>query len=113
MKQCTKFYVGGQWVEPHGQRTLDVINPATEQAVGTVRMGDATDVDAAVAAAKAAFATYSQSTREERIALLESIQAAYQRRYADMVAAISTEMGAPLTRETCGTTTPRRGVMRI
>jgi aldehyde dehydrogenase (NAD+) len=96
MKQCTKFYVGGHWVEPHGQRTLDVINPATEQAVGTVRMGDATDVDAAVAAAKAAFATYSQSTREERIALLESIQAAYQRRYADMVAAISTEMGAPL-----------------
>ena len=96
MKQCTKFYVGGQWVEPHGQRTLDVINPATEQAVGAVRMGDAEDVDAAVAAAKAAFATYSQSTREERIALLESVQAAYQRRYADMVAAISTEMGAPL-----------------
>jgi aldehyde dehydrogenase (NAD+) len=96
MKQCTQFYVGGQWIEPHGRRTLDVINPATEQAVGTIRMGDAQDVDAAVAAARAAFATYSKSTRDERIALLESIQAGYQRRYGDMAVAISTEMGAPL-----------------
>ena len=96
MKQCTKCYLDRRWGEPHGQRTRDVINPATEQAVGTVRMGDANDVDAAVAAARAAFPIYSQSTREARIALLESVQTASQHRFADMVAAISAEMGAPL-----------------
>lgn len=92
MDQCMKFYVDGQWIEPHGQQVRDIINPATEQTIGTIRMGDAADVNRAVAAAKAAFATYSKSTRAERIALLEAILAVYQRRYAEMVKAISSEM---------------------
>jgi aldehyde dehydrogenase (NAD+) len=95
MKQCTKFYLDGRWVDPHGQLTLDVINPATEQAVGTVRMGDASDVDAAVAAATAAFPSYSRTSREERMELIAAILAAYQSRYAEMVETISAEMGAP------------------
>jgi aldehyde dehydrogenase (NAD+) len=93
--QCTKFYIGGQWVEPHGQRVQDVVNPANERVIGCVRMGDAADVDRAVAAAKGAFASYANSTRAERIALLESVLAVYQRRYGEMAQAISSEMGAP------------------
>jgi aldehyde dehydrogenase (NAD+) len=96
MKSCTKFYIDGQWVEPHGTRVLDVINPATERPLGSIRLGDEVDVDRAVAAARAAFPAYAQTTREQRIALLESILAAYQRRYAEMVETISSEMGAPL-----------------
>lgn len=96
MDQCTKFYVAGQWIEPHGQQVRDIINPATEQAIGKIRMGDADDINRAVSAAKAAFVTYSKSTRAERIALLEAILAVYQRRYAEMVKVISSEMGAPM-----------------
>ena len=96
MPDALKFYIDGAWVEPHGKRRLPVINPATEQSLGEVALGDGTDVDRAVAAARAAFATYSRSSREERIALLEGILAEYQRRYAEMVATISSEMGAPI-----------------
>jgi aldehyde dehydrogenase (NAD+) len=96
MQSCTRFYIDGQWVEPHGTRVLDVINPATERPLGTIRLGDAVDVDRAVAAARAAFPAYAQTTREQRIALLEAVLAAYQGRYAEMVETISSEMGAPL-----------------
>ena len=96
MPNALKFYIDGAWVDPHGAGRLEVINPATEQPIGEVALGDATDVDRAVAAARAAFGTYSQTSREERIALLERVLAEYQRRYADMVATISAEMGAPV-----------------
>lgn len=96
MKQCTRFYIAGAWVEPKGRRTMEIINPATEKPIGTLALGDAADVDAAVNAAQSAFATWSRTTREERIGVLEAIAAAYQRRYPEMVAAISSEMGAPL-----------------
>ena len=91
-----KFYINGAWVEPSEPRTVDVINPATEAVLGQVSIGSAKDVDAAVAAARAAFPSYSKTTREERMALIEKIIAAYKKRFNEMGAIISAEMGAPL-----------------
>ena len=91
-----QFYVDGAWVAPAETITQAVINPATETKIGDVAMGSAKDVDRAVAAARAAFATYSTTTREERMALLAKILDAYKKRMNDIGAAISSEMGAPL-----------------
>ena len=96
MSNQTKFYINGEWVEPSTTDTLDVINPATEQAIGPVAMGGLADVDRAVDAAAGAFETFSQSSKEDRVALLERIIAAYMGRMDEVAAAISEEMGAPL-----------------
>jgi len=96
MRDYLKFYIDGKWVDPATPKTLAVINPATEQPAGHIAMGSAVDVDRAVKAARAAFASYSQTSVAERVALLEAIIAEYQMRYADMAAAITEEMGAPV-----------------
>jgi len=90
-----QFYINGAWVDPVAPNSIDVINPATESAAGRISMGSAADVDRAVKAARAAFAGYSQTSVDERVALLERIIVEYQKRYADMAAAITEEMGAP------------------
>ena len=92
-----KFYIDGAWVDPVERRTLDVINPATEQPVAQISLGGAADVDRAVKAARAAFPAYSRTSKAERIALLERIIEAYKARYDDIARAISQEMGAPTT----------------
>ena len=92
-----KFYIDGAWVAPVEMRTIDVINPATEAVIGQIPLGSAADVDRAVAAARAAFPAYAATSREERMALLQRIIDVYKRRFAEMGAAISEEMGAPLT----------------
>ena len=76
MDHVKEFYIGGKWVAPLTSDTLDVINPATEQPIESIAMGGSEDVDAAVAAAKAAFETFSLTTKDERLALLDSIIAA-------------------------------------
>ena len=96
MTDHLKFYIDGQWVEPHGKGTLEVINPATEEPIGRIALGDATDVDRAVAAARKAFETFSRTSREERLALLEKILAVYKERVGELAAAVSQEMGAPI-----------------
>ena len=95
MSNRLKFYINGEWVAPSTADTLDVINPATEQSAGQIAMGGVADVDAAVAAAKAAFPSYSQTTKAERMELLAAIIAKYQERMGDIAAAITEEMGAP------------------
>ncbi|GGJ07299.1 aldehyde dehydrogenase family protein [Halopseudomonas pertucinogena] len=95
MSHEKQFYINGQWAEPSTTDTVDVINPATEKVVATIALGGKADVDAAVAAARKAFETYSQTSREERIALLERILEVYQRRSAEFAEAITLEMGAP------------------
>lgn len=95
MKDYLKFYINGQWVDPAQPKTLDVINPANEEPFARISMGSAADVDKAVAAAKAAFPKFSMTSKKERIELLQSIMAVYQKRYADIAAAITAEMGAP------------------
>jgi aldehyde dehydrogenase (NAD+) len=95
MRDYLKFYIDGQWVDPAVPRTLDVINPATEAVAGRISIGSAADADRAVQAARRAFDSYSQTTVATRVALLEAVIAEYQKRYADMAAAITEEMGAP------------------
>ena len=97
MQRCEQFYINGQWVDPVERRTLEVINPATEQPIATIALGSAADVDKACTAARAAFPAYSRTSRAERIALLERIIAGYQARYGEFAAVISQEMGAPIT----------------
>ena len=96
MKECTQFYIDGRWVDPSEPRTLDVIDPATEQPIARIALGGQKDVDLAVQAARRAFETWSRTTKEERIALLQRIMASYQKRYDEIAETISREMGAPI-----------------
>eukprot|EP00903_Cladosiphon_okamuranus_P002754 g2752.t1 len=95
MKEYLQFYINGEWVDPVEPRTLDVENPATEEPFATISLGSAADVDKAVAAAKAAFPTFSQTSVEYRADLLDKITAGIQARMGDMAEAITDEMGAP------------------
>lgn len=96
MHNTEQFYIDGQWVAPLGEQRFTVINPATEQGVAELAMGNAADVDRAVAAARAAFDSWSETTVETRAALLEKLIAIYQRRYEEIAQAMSLEMGAPI-----------------
>ena len=97
MKVCEEFYINGEWVKPvNGLKTLDVINPATEEVFGRIALGDKDDVDAAVEAAYSAFETFGFSSVEERISLLEKIREVYQGKYDEIAETISSEMGAPI-----------------
>ncbi|SEM15853.1 aldehyde dehydrogenase (NAD+) [Syntrophus gentianae] len=95
MRNHRTFYIGGQWVEPSGNRTFDVINPATEELAGRICLGGKEDVDRAVLAARKAFQSFSRTSREERMALLERIAAGIQQRCDELSVAITEEMGAP------------------
>jgi aldehyde dehydrogenase (NAD+) len=97
MQDLTKFYIGGQWVDPLSTETLPVLNPATEARIGTVAMGNAQDVDRAVAAAKAAFVNFSTTSKSDRLDLLHRLKAATERRFEDLAQAMRMEMGAPIT----------------
>jgi aldehyde dehydrogenase (NAD+) len=96
---AAQFYIDGAWVAPVAATPahLDVINPATEEVLGQVAIGTPADVDRAVAAARAAFVTFSQTSVDERLALLGRIVEVYKRRFNEMGEAISDEMGAPLS----------------
>lgn len=97
MRHYQQFYINGEWVNPSQESPFDVINPATEEVCAQISLGGQADVDAAVAAAKTAFKTWSLTSKDERVAILEAIIAEYKNRYNDMAAAISEEMGAPVT----------------
>ena len=95
MRDCRQFYIDGAWIEAEGRPVIDVINPATEGVAGVVAIGTVQDVDRAVAAARTAFPSWSQTSVEERLAVLDRVIEAYQARYADLAAAVTEEMGAP------------------
>ena len=95
MRVYDKFYINGEWVDPVTPKSLDVINPATEQVCATISIGSAADVDKAAAAARAAFTSFGRTSREERIEILAALVEVYQKRYNDIADAISEEMGAP------------------
>jgi aldehyde dehydrogenase (NAD+) len=95
MREYLKFYIGGQWTDPAELRTMDTVNPATEQVCGKVAVGSAADVDRAVAAARRAFATWSVTSVKERAEVLRCVLEAYQKRAGDLAAALTEEMGAP------------------
>lgn len=95
MREYLKFYIDGQWVDPVEPKTADVINPATEEVSGRIAMGSVADVEKAVAAARRAFPSWSQTSVADRLAILEALKAEYERRQVELGEAITEEMGAP------------------
>jgi aldehyde dehydrogenase (NAD+) len=97
MESYKQNYIGGQWVDSIGGTPHQVINPATEEPVTEIVLGTAADVDAAVATARQAFKTYSQTTREQRLELLGRIVEEYKKRMPDIAKSMAAEMGAPVS----------------
>lgn len=97
LRSLQSFYINGSWVSPiSGGRLHEVINPADGSISGTLLFGDELDVVSAIEAAHKAFESYSKTSLDARVALLERIAAIYERRLNDMAEAITLEMGAPL-----------------
>lgn len=97
MQTETRFYIDGQWTDRPDAPRIAVLNPATEQVIGHVAAGSAADVDLAVAAARRAFASFSRTTVEERLALLARIRDLLEERAEAFAQAIVAEMGAAIT----------------
>lgn len=97
MENAHKFYIDGKWVEPAGGTTSDLIDPATEKVYATVAMGSAEDIDRAVKAARRAFSTYSLTTVEERIELLQKIEKAFVKREREISKTVTQEVGMPIS----------------
>lgn len=97
MRERLQHYIDGKWVHSEGGQRHEVINPATEEPCCAITLGTRADVDKAVAAARRAFASYSQTTREERLALLTRIVDELKKRGPELAAAMSEEMGAPIS----------------
>ena len=96
MKEKLQFYINGAWVESDSSERIEVINPANEELVGHVTAGTAADIDKAVQAANKAFKTYQDTSKEDRIEILNNIITEYENRYDDFVQTITEEMGAPI-----------------
>ena len=97
MDHARQFFINGAWVEALGTETLPVVNPATEEVITTISLGGPADVDAAVAAARAAFESWSQTSVDERLALFDRIITVYSARLPELAETISREMGAPMS----------------
>ncbi|MCX2898861.1 aldehyde dehydrogenase family protein [Pseudomonas mandelii] len=91
------FYIDGEWVKAQGGATLEVINPSTERSVGAISLGTPADLESAVAAARRAFASYSQWSREQRLELLAAIIEGYRSHGDALAELVHKEMGAPLS----------------
>jgi aldehyde dehydrogenase (NAD+) len=91
-----KFYINGKWEEPSKKNDFEVINPSNEEKYAVISLGSKADVDLAVKASKDAFESWKETTKEERIKLLENLLSIYKKRFNEMTEAISSEMGAPI-----------------
>jgi aldehyde dehydrogenase (NAD+) len=96
LRSCRQFYIDGEWVNATTPSDFAVVDPATEEPIAMISMGSAADVDKAVAAAKKAFDSYGETTRDDRLALLRRIIDVYQTKAGEMAETISREMGAPI-----------------
>lgn len=96
MKNSLKFYIDGAWVKPNSNQTIDVINPATEQPIGKITLGNDMDADSAICAAKRAFPAWSALSLDERLGYLEKLLDMYKQKSEEMAQTISQEMGAPI-----------------
>ena len=83
-----KFFINGEWVDPFGSETIEVINPSDESVIGSISAGTKEDIDLAVAAAKEAFKTFGFSSKEERIELIENIISEYEKRSEELAKTI-------------------------
>ena len=97
MSDLKKFYINGEWVTPNSKIEFPILNPANNSQVGKIILGNQVDVNNAVNAAKEAFKTYSQTTREDRLVLLDNLLKITKERFEELAQVITTEMGAPIT----------------
>ncbi len=97
MEKLLQFYINGEWVDPTSTDRMPVLNPANLEQLGEVALGNEADVDRAVAAASAAFATFALTSKAERLDLLKQIRAVSERRFEELAQAMRMEMGAPIT----------------
>ena len=91
-----ELYINGEWVAASGEGEIDVVNPATEQVIGSVPIGSQADVDAAVNAASTAFQSWSQSSIEDRVGYLNALSAAFKDRGEELAQLITAEVGTPI-----------------
>jgi aldehyde dehydrogenase (NAD+) len=96
VRTLDKLYIDGQWVEPIGKGTLEVVNSTTEEVMARIPDGTAADIDRAVAAAKAAFETWSTTSPAERLGYLQKIAEQLAARMDEIAAIIAAEVGMPL-----------------
>lgn len=97
MIEKLKFYIDGAWVDPAAPSVLGVMNPATEETFARISLGSKLDIDRAVKAARRAFATYSDTSVEERLSYLQKIVAGFKARLPELARMMTLEMGAPIT----------------
>ena len=95
MLDKTKFYINGEWTNPSQKNEFDVINPSTEEICAKIALGNLEDTNKAIQSAKKAFQTWKETSKEERIKLLEKLLKIYNKRYDEMTDAITTELGCP------------------
>ena len=95
MSDKKKFYINGKWVSPKSNKSIKVINPATEEVCAEISLGSKEDVNDAVMSAKEAFKTWAFSSKKERLEPLEKLYELYKKRWSDIAETITTEMGAP------------------
>ena len=95
MSDKKKFYINGKWVSPKSNKSIQVINPATEEVCAEISLGSKEDVNDAVLSAKEAFKTWAFSSKKERLEPLEKLYELYKKRWSDIAETITTEMGAP------------------
>jgi aldehyde dehydrogenase (NAD+) len=95
MRDYMQFYINGEWVDPVTPKSLDVIDPATEEVSGHINAGSEADVDKAVEAAAEAFKTWSMTSKEERLAIMNRIVEEFEKKVPELGEAITEEMGAP------------------
>lgn len=98
MRNIDQIFINGEFVTPHGTERFDLYNPATAQITGQVRLADQQDAERAIAAAKAAFPAWSQTSKQERIAALKRMHAAVAARHDELLEAVIEEYGAPASR---------------
>ncbi len=96
MQTREHLYINGSWVESTGEGSIEVINPANEETIGSVPVGSAADVEAAVAAAKAAFPDWSKTSVEDRIGYLNMLSQAIKGRTEELTELITSEVGTPI-----------------
>ena len=91
-----QLYIDGKWVQPIGTGSIDVINPATEEIIGKIPVGSKEDIDIAVSAARIAFDSWSKSSIETRIDILNALSDALKERGEDIAQTITAEVGTPI-----------------
>ena len=96
MQTRDKLYINGEWRLPSGKNAIDVVSPSTEEVIGRIPEGTSADVDAAVAAARVAFDSWSQTAASERAALLQKIHEGLKARADEIGRTIASEVGMPL-----------------